>query len=106
MRSRPAAVFAPSVVLGVCLLTGCSTASTGDGPAGPTTTTPATTARPPATGKPALLGAADWPTYHRNAARTGVAPAQPAAGPLSIAWRRHLDGAVYGQPLVVGDLVI
>jgi outer membrane protein assembly factor BamB len=44
--------------------------------------------------------------YHRNVARTGAAPATPAAGPLSIAWRRHLDGAVYGQPLAIGGMVI
>jgi polyvinyl alcohol dehydrogenase (cytochrome) len=30
----------------------------------------------------------------------------PAAGPLSIAWRRGLDGAVYGQPLVIGGVVV
>src|SRR5215831_11725653 len=66
MRSRPASVLASSVVLGACLLAGCSTASTGDGPAGATTTAPATTAAPPATGKPVPLGAADWPTYHRD----------------------------------------
>ncbi len=55
---------------------------------------------------PQRLTSRDWPTYHRNAARTGTAPARPAAGRLSIAWTRHLDGAVYGQPLVIGDLVI
>lgn len=43
--------------------------------------------------------------YHRDAAHTGSAPA-PAAGRLSIAWQQHLDGAVYGQPLAVGGLVI
>jgi outer membrane protein assembly factor BamB len=52
------------------------------------------------------LTSRDWPAYHRDAARTGTAPAKPAAGKLSIAWRRRLDGAVYGQPLAVGNLVI
>ena len=52
------------------------------------------------------LTSRDWPTYHRDAARTGAAPARPAAGRLTIAWTRRLDGAVYGQPLVIGDLVI
>ena len=105
MRSRSAAVLASSTVLGLCLLGGCSTASTSVGPAGPAATIPATTAPPP-TGRPAPLSATDWPTYHRDAARTGAAPPRPAAGPLSIAWRRRLDGAVYGQPLAVGSLVI
>src|SRR5690242_344096 len=55
---------------------------------------------------PATLTARDWPAYHRDAARTGAAPARPAAGRLAIAWTRRLDGAVYGQPLVIGGLVI
>src|SRR4051812_20588847 len=48
---------------------------------------------------------ADWPTYHHDNARTGVAPGFPAARSLSVAWRADLDGAVYGQPLVVGPVV-
>ena len=52
------------------------------------------------------LTAQDWPTYHRTAARTGAAPARPRAGQLGIAWSTHLDGAVYGQPLAIGDMVI
>jgi hypothetical protein len=103
MRPRPTAVLAPAVLLALALTAGCSTA-TSAGPAGPVAP-PAGTV-PPTGGHPAPLGAADWPTYHRDAARTGAAPAGPAAGPLSIAWRRHLDGAVYGQPLVIGGLVI
>ena len=68
---------------------------------------PGTPRQPPApSASPGPLPATDWTTYHRDAARTGAAPASPAAGPLAIAWRRRLDGAVYGQPLVVGDLVI
>src|SRR5262245_7894521 len=105
MRSRPAAVLAPSMVLALSLLAGCSTATTGRrAPAASAARTPATVVS--TTGSTAALTPADWPTYRRNAARTGVAPANPAAGPLSIAWRRHLDGAVYGQPLAVGGLVI
>jgi len=49
---------------------------------------------------------ADWPEYGGNPARTGVAAGVPAAGALITAWRAHLDGAVYGQPLVVGKEVI
>ena len=50
--------------------------------------------------------AAAWPTYGRDAARTGVAAGVGAAGRLSISWQAHLDGAVYGQPLLIGDLVV
>jgi outer membrane protein assembly factor BamB len=57
-------------------------------------------------GGPGSYPAAAWPEFNRNAARTGVAPSLPAAGRLGIGWRAHLDGAVYGQPLLIGDLVI
>jgi outer membrane protein assembly factor BamB len=55
---------------------------------------------------PPAAAAADWPVFHANAARTGAVPGLPAAGPLAIAWSRTLDGAVYGQPLIIGGLVI
>jgi len=104
MRSRPAGLLAP--MLALYLLAGCSTATSTDGTAAPAATSPATTGQPASTDSPAAPTGIDWTTYHRDAARTGVAPAQPAAGALSIAWRRHLDGAVYGQPLAIGGLVI
>jgi polyvinyl alcohol dehydrogenase (cytochrome) len=47
----------------------------------------------------------DWPTYHRDNTRAGVAAGLPPLAPLSRAWEAKLDGAVYGQPLVVGDVV-
>src|SRR5215831_11190162 len=50
--------------------------------------------------------AAAWPTYGRDFARSGVATGVAAPGPLTVSWRAHLDCAVYGQPLLVGDLVI
>jgi len=98
MRPRLSATLA---LFGI--MTSCSTAA----PAGSHASSPAPSAAPATTAsQPVKPGASDWPTYHRDAARTGVAPARPAAGPLSIAWRRHLDGAVYGQPLVIGNTVI
>ncbi len=74
-------------------------------------------ARTPAAGRPAASGpaaspatsaapATNWLQYHANAARTGAVPGLPAAGRLSLAWSRRLDGAVYGQPLVIGGTVI
>ncbi len=62
------------------------------------------TASGPAPTGPAVT-AGDWPTYHHDNARTGVAPGVPAPGRLATAWTRDLDGAVYGQPLVVGGRV-
>jgi outer membrane protein assembly factor BamB len=105
MRSRPA-VLACSAALALSgALAGCSTATPAGRPAAAPAAQPGTP-RPAPSDSPATLAATDWTTYHRDAARTGAAPASPAAGPLAIAWRRHLDGAVYGQPLVVGGLVI
>ena len=100
MRPRLSATLA---MFGI--LASCSTAAPAEGrPSSPTpSAAPAVTASQPTPAKP---GATDWPTYHRDAARTGVAPPRPAAGKLTIAWRRHLDGAVYGQPLVIGGTVI
>src|SRR5580698_9898176 len=97
MRSRPALLACSAALALSGALAGCSTTSPGGQAATPHPAPPAS---------PGPLPATDWTTYHRDAARTGAAPASPAAGPLSIAWRRRLDGAVYGQPLVVGDLVI
>lgn len=53
--------------------------------------------------------AANWTTYHYDAARSGVSPgvtAYGSAGPLRRAWTARLDGAVYGEPLVIGGRVI
>ena len=52
------------------------------------------------------MGPADWPTYHHDNARTGVASRFASLGTLRRAWQARLDGAVYGQPLVIGDRVI
>jgi polyvinyl alcohol dehydrogenase (cytochrome) len=49
---------------------------------------------------------AAWPMFGRDAARTGVAAGVRTAGRLSISWQAGLDGAVYGQPLLIGQLVI
>jgi polyvinyl alcohol dehydrogenase (cytochrome) len=64
--------------------------------------TRATTPGGAATGHPA----AAWPEFDQNAQRTGIAPRLPTAGKLALSWTAPLDGAVYGQPLVVGGDVI
>jgi outer membrane protein assembly factor BamB len=56
---------------------------------------------------PARVGGhADWPAYHANSRRSGYAAGLPPARRLAIGWSERLDGAVYGQPLVVGGTVI
>jgi outer membrane protein assembly factor BamB len=80
----------------VAAMAGCSTAPPAGHSGGHAASSRAT---PPA-------APAGWPMYHLNPARTGSAPGLPPAGPLRIAWRARLDGAVYGQPLVIGSTVI
>lgn len=49
---------------------------------------------------------ADWPTYHHDASRSGVAGDQAALGTIAQAWTSApLDGLIYAQPLVVGERV-
>jgi outer membrane protein assembly factor BamB len=98
-RGRPIArplAGATALVAAALVAAACSAAG---GPSGgdPGSASPVGTAS--ATG-------ANWPEYDGNPARTGVAAGVPAAGPLTTAWSAQLDGAVYGQPLVVGDEVI
>ncbi|HET9968367.1 MAG TPA: PQQ-binding-like beta-propeller repeat protein, partial [Streptosporangiaceae bacterium] len=53
--------------------------------------------------------AAAWPTFGRDFARSGVAAGVSApggAGSLKVGWHARLDGAVYGQPLLVGSMAI
>ncbi len=56
----------------------------------------------PYTGSTSL---ADWTTYHHDAGRSGVVDAGPS-GDLQVGWTSALKGDVYGEPLVVGDLLV
>jgi outer membrane protein assembly factor BamB len=66
----------------------------------PTPVTPS----PIPSASPAQL--ADWPEYHRNAARTGQGPAAPGIGNPHRAWSVAVDAKVYASPLIVGGHVI
>ena len=48
----------------------------------------------------------DWPTYHRDNQHTGYIANTPDPHSLTKAWSAQLDGAVYAEPLVVGNRVI
>jgi polyvinyl alcohol dehydrogenase (cytochrome) len=50
---------------------------------------------------------ADWTTYHRDPARSGVDPSSTGSVPFAIAWASPtLGGAVYAEPLVFKGLVV
>jgi outer membrane protein assembly factor BamB len=55
----------------------------------------------------ALTPTADWPTYQRDPARSGVARGGPALRRAGFGWTSAaLDQPVYGQPLLVGGRVL
>lgn len=103
--------LAAAVALAVALLaTGCAgsgrppTPVAGSvGSSAPASTTSTLAGSPPTT----TVVPSAWPTYHHDAGRSGVDPGEPPATPIARAWTSSpLDGAVYAEPLVVGDRVI
>jgi outer membrane protein assembly factor BamB len=91
----------PVAVLVVCL--GCSPPSGHDAAPSPSPPPAAPSSAAPAG---AATAAGDWPAYHRDAAGTGYAAGTPPLSRLARAWSARLDGAVYGQPLVVAGTVL
>ena len=112
MRLQRTARLAAAVLAGSVLAAaaGCSSASGGSASGGSagggsTGSAPAAKTLTAAPGNASHPDAA-WPTYGRDFARTNVAASVATAGPPRVSWRANLDGAVYGQPLLVGTLVI
>jgi polyvinyl alcohol dehydrogenase (cytochrome) len=93
-----------AALLACALVAGCS------GTPSPAASTPASplpsSGDTPSDSPPPPAAADDWPTYHRDNLRSGAGAGQPAASTLAQAWQAKLDGAVYGQPLVVGGRVL
>jgi len=88
------------------LLAACSSAAT----TAPRATAPVSATSPssPAatpTGSP-TSPAAEWPTYDRTLARSGVSVSSPTPGTVRSSWTASVDGAVYAQPLIIGSEVI
>ncbi|HLI42700.1 MAG TPA: PQQ-binding-like beta-propeller repeat protein [Streptosporangiaceae bacterium] len=104
-RRVTAAVLAAATAGCLLAAAGCSGFNYGPSSTGATATPTAPAATTPAPPGRQRYPAAAWPAFGGNAARTGAAAAA-AAGPLRIAWQVRLGGAVYGQPLLVGGLVI
>jgi outer membrane protein assembly factor BamB len=57
------------------------------------------------TGSAAKASLRNWPTYGRTNARSAHTTTA-VRGPLRAGWKDALDGAVYGEPLVVGSTLI
>src|SRR5512142_332191 len=83
----------------------------------PASTAPAGTSAPSGTTAPAVTsagsspssapGVADWPTYHGDAARTGVSTALASFSAVDPAWQTDaLDGDVYAAPIVVSGVAV
>ena len=53
----------------------------------------------------AAVTAGDWPTYHLDNQRDGYQSRLDPLSTLAVDWKAALDGAVYGQPLVVGGRI-
>jgi outer membrane protein assembly factor BamB len=112
MRLTRAARLAAAALTGGVLAAaaGCS-GSPGNGSGGAGTSSDSAPPSKSLTSPPDRAGhpGADWRTYGHDVARTGVAVGVATvngSGPLHVSWGVHLDGAVYGQPLLVGNLVI
>ena len=101
-------VFWPGMLALFLILTGCSGPSPSNSPAPQPTLilSQAPTARATQNTTPTPSSGADWTTYHSNNARTGYIADAPDPKSLAQAWNKHLDGAVYGEPLVVDGHVI
>lgn len=54
----------------------------------------------------ASTSSTDWTTYHRDNLRTGYVASTPDPHRLGKLWGMQLDGAVYAEPLVVGNHII
>jgi HAD superfamily hydrolase (TIGR01509 family) len=110
MRTRRARAAITGCALASLAVAAAGCGASGGGGTSKGTAPPARTLAPTASVSQPDSASADagagWPTFGRNAARTGVAAGVAGAGPLRVAWRASLDGAVYGQPLLVGRLVI
>jgi outer membrane protein assembly factor BamB len=103
----PYLVWAVLSIILVCL-SACSGLSSSSGDAPPTKAPVAPTPTPHS--KALALtpnpSSADWTTYHANNLRTGYISGTPDPHHLSKSWSAQLDGAVYAEPLVVGNHVI
>jgi outer membrane protein assembly factor BamB len=115
MPRRPVrAIGACAVVVMLAVLAACSSGSRPGVPESSSTGSKPTTATsgpaPPGTGSTSAQSepvAATWSTFGHDNSRRGVDTSAPPFRAIRRRWRSTpLDGAVYGQPLVVGTLAV
>lgn len=92
----------------IIILTACSSFTSSNEDVSPTITPLALTATPQPTATPntPTTSNTDWTTYHANNLRTGYIPDTLDPHSLSKIWSTQLDGAVYAEPLIIGNRVI
>jgi len=100
--ARAAAALAVATLLAACGGTAARPTSPSRAPSAAPTVTPS----PTTAITPVPAGADVWPVYHQNQQRTGQSPNTPPLTSLATRWNAHLDGAVWAEPIVVGENVI
>jgi outer membrane protein assembly factor BamB len=93
-----------SSLLLMIILSACSESTTSTPPITPLALT--VIPQPGVTSTAQAANIADWTTYHRNNQRTGYIANTPDPHNLTKTWSTQLDGAVYAEPLVVGNHII
>lgn len=89
------------------LLAACSSGATpGSDGSGPASSAPTAASSPPASSRAAPPPARDWPAYHGDARRSGVADMPAAAGDPVVLARVDAGAAVYASPLVLDGTVV
>jgi outer membrane protein assembly factor BamB len=89
----------------LAIVTSISVACSGGATAVPTPIASATTN--PTASVSSVTNPADWPTYHRDSARSGAANEVAGFSGVDAAWQTEvLSGDVYAEPLVVDGKVI
>ncbi len=120
MSRRPAGPsmkhFQPAVLcVLLIMLAGCSNSTSTANTSSTPTARPSPTSKPPiALTVPSIAttpttpasSSNDWTTYHRDNSRAGYLASAPDPQRLRSLWSVQLDGAVYGEPLVIGGRVL
>ncbi len=92
------------ILLALLLLTGCSSPTTAGSQ--PAQVTPLALTPSPTSTKASPQSSTNWTTYHQDNTRAGYLAYMTDPQHLAASWNTKLDGAVYGEPLVVDGHVL